>query len=401
MYCGECGEKTQKKDLYCGNCGAKLERNPQKLKMPKKIDSKTIKKIVIGMILIVFLILMINFFSNRFSPKEIVKKYITALAHKNYNQLYQYLELGNDNTFTNKEIFIKLMKESGQIELEKYHVAAVGSNANGTAIVTISYYDKIDKTEKSMNITLTKQKRKKWLFFEQWKIASSETKKLVVEDFKIIVPKDSIVTYAGVKVNKKYFNQKESTETTDIYNLKQVFAFSTAIEVELPSGYKVEDHVMPSTYRNHYSANISLSTISVEEQAQIADKIKKDITTIYNYAIDDKSYQEVKNKLNLSDEKFESIYITFVSKLKKAYNTLTAIEFTNITLSSAKLNEEGYLEFKFKANYNYTIQYTDFLNQKQTKQSKNYSYMTISYNMRDGNYNIVSADDLEDYFSRY
>lgn len=400
MYCGECGEKTQKKDLYCGNCGAKLEPKPKKVKSIKKMDSKTIKKITLGMTLIVFLILMISFFSSRFSPKEVAKKYIQALAHQNYNQLYQYLELGNDNTFTNKETFIKLMKESGKIEIEKYHVTAVNSSDNKTAIATISYYDKGDKIEKNMNLTLTKQDRK-WLFFDQWKIASSETKKLVVEDFKIMVPKDATVTYAGEKVSKKYFSQKESTETTDIYILKQVFSFPTAVEVTLPSGYKIEDHVTPTTYRNRYSASISLGTISVEEQTKIADTIKKDIATIYDCAIKDKPYQEVKSKLNINNEKFESIYTVFVSKLKKSYNTLTAIEFTNITLSSAKLNEEGYLEFKFKANYNYTIQYTDFSSQKQTKQSKTYSYMTISYNVKDGNYNIVSADDLEDYFSRY
>lgn len=401
VYCKECGNKVQKKDLYCGNCGVKIQQKNKKLGSIKKMEPKTKKKISFVLLIIIILILMVVLLSSHYSPKTVAKQYVEALVHQNYNRLYQYLELGSDKTFTNKTIFTQLMKESNQVEIGKYHVTAVESNDNGTALVMISYYDKSDKTNKNMNVILTKQKRKKWIFFNQWKIASSETKKQVVEDFKVTVPKDSIVTYAGIKVHKKYLNSKESTKTVDTYILKQVFAFPTEIEIELPGGYKIEDHITPSAYRNRYSANISLSTILDKEQTEIKNTIKKDITTIYEYALKEKSYKEIKKKLKLESDQWENTYKTFVSNLNKAYNKLTAIEFTNITLTSARLNENGNLEFKFKANYHYTIQYMDFTHQEQTKDSSSYSYMTISYNMEDGHYNIVNASDLEDYFSRY
>lgn len=419
MYCGECGTKNEKGDLFCANCGAKLEiAEPVKKEKNNSIPRKPISKktkIMVGIIAVVAIVFIAGFsiLSNLTSPKTVAKNYVDAIVKKDASKLYNYLELDGDKTFTSKKIFSELMKDSNEsIDIENYKITDVNYGTGKlTATVTITYTSKNSSAEKTLRVPLTKEKNKKWLIFDDWKIANSEISGMIVEDFEITVPKDSIVTYSGIKVDKKYLDSKESTNSLDVYVLKQVFATATKIIVTLPSGYEIEEEITPSFYKTSYTAKLSLSTISKEEQEKIAETVKKDLVAIYTNAIASKAFNEVKGNFTIAqgkEDQIEKLYNEFVTDLKDAYNVLTAIDFTNITLSSISLDDDGYLEVRFKANYKYTVKYTDYSGEEKTKDSSSYSYMTITYsygstseNSKEKGYTMVSFDNLEDYFSRY
>lgn len=402
MRCRECGEKCEKKDIYCGNCGVKLE-SKKNFKFNKLFNSKNKKRI--ELITIVVLILFLSFSSIRFftSPKRIAQSYLNALFHQNTKKLYHLLNLEGDKTFTTKQVFEQIMKQNSS-SVQEYHITDISyGTGKKTAIATVSYKEKDQKDSKIMKIPLKKKNQKTFFFFDDWEVSSLETGGLIVSNFKVIVPKGSTVTYAGVPVEKKYLNQSESN-STDTYILKQVFAAKTDIVVELENGYKIEDTLTPGAYRNRYIADITLDTISKEEQQKIENIIESDLKTIYQGAIKDLPFSEIKSNLSIEktkEEQLETVYNEFVGSLKKAYSKLTMIEFTNLMLSEIHLDEDGYLNFKFKANYHYTISYTDFLGGEKTHESSSYSYMNMSYNVKDETYHIVNATSLEDYFSRY
>lgn len=407
MFCGECGTKNVKDALFCENCGKQLKTKNYGFKknLKKHIDKKT--KIKIGIVALLVLIIgsTCSILSMITSPKNVAKNYVEATLNHDVEKLYNYLDLSGDKTFISKKIFRELLQTDELPKIENYKVSNIHYGASKlTASVNVVYTKKGSSTEDSMNVSLVKQKRKKWLFFDHWKVSFSESSRMVVEDFKVVVPKDAKLTYAGVLVEKKYLDKELSTDTTDVYILKQVFSVTTNIKVELPSGYQIDDQVTPSAYKNTYTAKVSLSSFQKEEQEKITEIVMKDLTALYQGAISGKSFQEIQKNVSVNQDQWKDVekqYITFVEDLKKAYNKLTAIEFTKITLSDVNLNDKGDLEFKLKVNYKYSIQYTDYSDQVKTKDSSSYSYMELAYSARNKTYYIVDIKDLENYFSRY
>ncbi len=401
MYCKECGTKNKKEALFCEECGKKLKEKKKEFQERKQLSKKT--KSIIGIITIIILFFSFSFIflSYMLSPKKVTERYMEALVNGDINKLYSYLEIKGDKTFISKEIYQEILKEN---KIINYHITDIEYGNNKlTASASIVYTEKDSKEEKTMRISLIKQKKKWLLFFDDWRISSSETNDKIVEDFKIIVPKNAKITYAGIEVKENYLDKNSSTDTTDIYILKQVFRASTKIVVELENGYQIEDEITPSIYKRSYTVNVSLNDITKEEQEKIKTSIKNDLTILYEGAIEDKSFDDLEH---LSIEKgntetIEKKYNALKEKLKQSYNILTTIEFTNITLSSVNLDEFGNLEFRFKANYQYGIKYLDSASQEQVKSRESYTYMNLSYHMKNKTYYIVDANHLEDYFSRY
>lgn len=399
MYCKECGTKNKEEAIFCEECGKKLKEKKTKQER-KKVSKKSKLIIEIVVVIIIFLGLSFTILSYMMSPKKIAERYMDALVNQDINKLYSYLEIDGDKTFITKEIYQELLEKN---KIINYKVTDIEYGNNKlTTSVTFVYTEHDSKEEKNMRISLVKQKKKWLLFFDDWKISSSETNDKIVENFKIIVPRNAKVTYAGVEVKKNYLDKNSSTDTTDIYILKQVFRASTNITVELENGYKIEDEVTPNTYKRTYTASVSLGDITKEEQEKIKNFIKNDLTILYEGAIGDKDFASLEH-INIEKNNtkiIEKKYNTLKENLKKAYNILTAIEFTDITLSSVKLDEQGNLEFRFKANYRYSIQYSDS-SEEQIKTLTSYTYMNLSYSMKNNTYYIVDADNLEDHFSRY
>lgn len=400
MYCSECGATNRTDAIFCQECGKKINRKKRNFKI--KLQKKT--KILI--VLITLFIIMFGSASAVLlymtSPKTIAKQYMEAIVKKDSDKLYQFLDLSKDKTFVTKELYQTFFNEEYAESIENYQITDV-YYGNGRLTATITFtYTEISGSEKTMKVSLLKQKKKKLLFFDDWKIAPSVVENQVIEDYKIIVPKKAKVTYAGILVKDRYLKQEDSTETTDIYQLEQVFSFPTQIKVTLENGYEIEDIVIPSTYKNSYTAKVSLSTLSKEEQEKFMQTIQADLTTLYEGAIKETPFVQLKLKIDSDQKKeIENEYRQLTQSLKSAYNTLQTIKFTNISISSVKMTETGSLKFRFKANYQYSIRYLDTTLKEQTKSLNSYSYMELSYVVKKGEYYIVDANDLEDYFSRY
>lgn len=409
MYCEECGAKCKKDELFCAECGAPLQKEepPKKEKKTEKKPMSKGKKRACILIAFVVAALVIAYciLNNQLSPKTIAKNFVDAIASSDSDKLYKYLDLGDDQTFTSKKIFAELMDgEDQEVDIENYKVTNVTyGDGNLSASVTIAYTSKGSSSEKTTTIPLIKSKNKKWLVFDEWKINFSGTNSMVVKDFKLYVPKDSKVTYADISVDQKYKDAKSSTDEKDCYVLPQVFPAETEIKIALKDGLTLEDTVTPSSYRTSYTANISLDMIRDEDQTKIKDTIKGNLTTIYNGVLQNKAFQDIKGDLKISSEKekdIQSEYESLVEDLKESSNTLTAISFTNVTLSRVEFDDNGELEFRAKVEYKYSIKYS-YSGSERTKDSSDSSYVNLAYHLQDGNYQLVDIDNLVDYFSRY
>ncbi len=419
MFCGECGTKNKKGSLFCAECGARLEGSEveateekeeveeRKESKPKKPMSKKRKLAILAIVLVVAILgIGYKLESDATSPKAIAKKYITALADSDWDYLYQYIGIEGDSTFASKDIFKDLMSENNAgTEIANFKIKDVTySSGNLNAEVDFVYTTKNNSSEQNGTVYLTKQKDKKYLFFDDWKISNFNKSSMVVEDYEIKVLKDSVVTYAGVEVDAKYKDANKSNEQYDVYLLPQVFMTSTTLKVVLASGLEVEDTVSPSSYYTSYTLSFDEDSLSEAEKTKITNQVKEDLTLLYTKAIANTPFADFQSEFakdGLDLTALQNDYQELVTDLADAYNVLTSINFTGAVINDVELTSAGNLEIDMRVNYDYTVSYTSWNDEVSTHSDSDYNYVTVVLNYDNGSYYLVGVDDLMTYFSRY
>ena len=414
MFCGECGTKNKKGDAFCKECGSKLESvevttNKTKKEVsnaPKKPMAKS-TKIIIGVVAVIIAAIVALFIvlGNITNPKNVAKEYIQAVVNKDGNKLYNYLNIEGDSTFVSKNVFNNYIKEKIKDDaVTNYKITDVEySTGKLQATVRFTYTTKNSSSEKTGKVTLTKDKSKKYLFFDNWKINDS-IDTAVVKDYTLKVTKGSTLTYGGIKVDKKYLDSSKSSTEYDVYVLPQVFGYETVVKAVLPSGLEIEEKVTPSTYYSTHTVSFDEDTLTDAAKNKIIEVAKKDLNTIYTSAIAKKSFADIKSNFDVKGidlTKFEQSYNNFVTKLGNESNILTSFTVTNASIYDIDLDSNGYLEVEFKVNYDYAIKYTDYSNNEKTHSDSDYDYMTVTLTYKNGTYYLVNINELETYFSRY
>lgn len=410
MFCGECGAKNQKGDAFCKECGAKLESGENTTTVvnnqPRKSVSKSTKIVIIVVVaLIAVLGILFAVFSNLTNPKNVAKDYIQAVVDQDANKLYNYLELEGDSTYVSKEVFKSIIKENQtDSKVSNYKITGVEySDGKLKATVKFKYTLEGSSSEKEDEVILIKQKGKKFLFFDDWKISDSiETS--VVKDYKVKVTKGSELTFGGIKVTNKYLDKTDSTSKYDVYVLPQVFAYKTVVKAVLPSGLEIEQEVTPSSYYSSYTVSFDEDSLTDSARDKIITIAKTSLNTVYTSAIEKKAFADIKsnfehNKIDLTA--LEKNYNDLVNSLSTSTNTLTSFSIDDMSIYDLELNNDGYLEVELKVNYDYEVKYKSYNDEEKTNSDSDYDYMTVILTFDNGSYYLVGLDNLETYFSRY
>lgn len=417
MFCGECGTKNAKGAKFCESCGATLveEKSATKNKADKKTtnnDSLATKvnkmskqnKIIMG-IIVAIVVIFIAFYaimSSKLSPKAIAEDYFLAVANVDANKLYKYLDI-DESEFTTKDMFVKITGENtdgdDKMKVANYTVGNAKKELTGlSTTVTITYVLDGEKDSKTADITLVKQKSKKYFLFDDWRVSTDGL--TTVKDFEIRLLKGSELSIEGVKVDKKYLDKKESTETYDVYHMPAMFTTTYKATIKLPMGFEVEDNIRVSDY-SKYTYSFDEDTLPDKVKTQITNNIKKGLQTLYDGAKDKKEFSDIKKSFNFKGADLSDLEDAYNSLARSISNTgLTSISFTDIELSSLSTNSDGSLYASIKAKYKYTVSY-ESSGETKTHDSNDYDYMYIYLTYADKEFRIIDASSLNTYFSKY
>lgn len=400
MYCSECGAKNKKNALYCEECGKKLKKIEE---TPKKIHKKLSKKqtiMIIAVITIILLFLIIfQVLKSTTTPSTIVGNYIEAITDKDYDKLYTYANYSGDTTFMNKEIYKTAIKEqiSESDEIANYVVGQTEYENGGlTAVVTVNAIVIGDKqTPKTLKIKLTKSKKKKFLFFPKWTISDDELLNInTIEDFNLIVPKDTKIIFEGIKVKDKYLNKKEKSDNTDTYTLPQVLTTFSKIEYQLPGNLKVIKTIVPSKYKKEYKLDILKTDISTKNQKELINTINDTTEEMMKGLIDKKDFKELKDifaketKANRYKD-LEEDYEEYLKHLNESDTKLTNFNVTTTNISKVDLTDEGELTLTVKMNYTWKESKDGKETEKNT--SRYYTFYLIPEN---NTYEVVGISNV-------
>ena len=363
--------------------------------------------IIIGVIVVLILIILYIIGNILTDPKRIAKEYFEANINYDADQLYSYLDI-EKSEFTTKAVFEKIIsrqkeEEKEEPEITNYKVTDTSTSDSGLSMtVTITYTEKGKTSDSTAKILLTKDKKNKYFFFDNWKIANDtlETK----EDFELTVLKDSTITLEGIKVDQKYIDQEKSTSTMDVYVLPALFSMPYQMKIELPIGITLEDELDVNSYSNSETIHFDEDHLTEEEKTKLTDQAKKDLSTFYQGIIDQKSFADIQSQfegegINLDDLKEE--YEDAEEKIQSSRSsTLKKIDFQEAEIRNMELDENGYFTMYLSVSYEYTISYEeDGETKERTSSSSDGIY--VSYSFVENTYHLVDVSSLPTYFSRY
>lgn len=403
MFCGECGTKNESGANFCEKCGVKLinEKKPSKLNTISKKN-----KIVLGIIVGILLVFIITFIilNSIFKPDNIAKNFFEATINGDTNKIYNYLNI-EDGNFTSKKMFTKIykdeLKDNSDVILN-YKVTKTEKSDDGLSVdVMISYTEKDKSIPKTTEITLNKAKNKKFLFFDNWVIASENF--VTEKDIKLTVAKDSVVTIEGIKLDKKYLDEKESDEDEDVYKLPKMLIGKYSAKVKLSVGLVIEDELNINKYYSNYSLEVTDDNIPSKTSKKIETTIKSNLKTIYDAAMNKKSFDEIKSTFNYKKADLTEIkedYDTLVSNLSNSSTTLTSIDFTDVELTGIDFDDNE-IKVRAKVKYKYEVKYKNYNDEEKTNKSSDYDYLTISFDCVDDDYKMIDTTTLTSYFSKY
>lgn len=411
MYCEECGAKNKENSKFCENCGHEIKIESKEKNNEMKKNAETVKqpmnkknKIIIAVVAVVIVLFVTIYIilSNKAKPQNVAENYFDAVVNYDADKIYSYVDV-KDSDFTTKEMFKKVIKNAEKLNEKKItNYKIVRTNVDSiTAKVKFDYV--VEDSEKSKDITiyLTKNKKKKWLLFDNWQVTNK--KYVDVKNYKIRVFKDSKLSVEGKKVDKKYIDKSLSTSTIDVYKMPAMFAGYYNIQVKTPMGIEIKDQVGVSSYSS-YTCKFDVKSLSSSFKKKLTNNIKESLQTLYDSAKDNKSFDEIKDKFNYKKANLNDLksdYETLVTSLSTSSSKLKSIKFDKIDISSIRMdNSKGYLYVNAKVNYDYNIEYQLGEETKQ-KTDDSYSYVYMYFDYVDSNFKLVDVSRLNSYFSRY
>ena len=386
MFCSSCGKKNVRGAKFCEDCGTKLVSNSKNNR--KSLEKKTKRLLLAVSLMIIIFTCFFIVLSNKFKPESVAKDYFAAICEGSAEKLYNYLDV-KDSDFTSKKIFKKVANLSKQ-DIVNYSVDNVTTDKL-TSEVTIKYTEKNSKTPNSFIVSLIKNKKNKFLFFDNWEVSNKNL--IVLKDVVVRAPKGSKVSFEGITLSKKYLDKEE--DDYNRYVVPSMFKGNYDVIVTLKNGLSLEDSVLVNS-----SVNLTSLNVSKGEQSKIEKSLPKLINSIYQNAIDKKAFDDIKKDYDYDGAKLDSLkneYNYIVTGTN--YSGLTKFTVNSVKVSGTRL-DGSYISVTAKLNYEYTVTKT-WLGEERKNTKKLDDTIYLNFDYVNGEYKLVGISSFPKYFSLF
>lgn len=399
MFCGECGTKNKKDAQFCEKCGAKIEAEETvvtHVAAPKKPMSKK-TKVIIGVVVAVLVVLVgvYMYVGSLITPEKIALKYFKAYAANDADTLYEVMNL-EESKFVSKKLLKESVKDNEDTKIANYSVkdSEVADDALSTT-VTITYVEEGSSKEKTKDIKLVKNKDKKWLFFDNWTVDSSE---LIAKDYTIIVPADTEITIGDVKVGEKYQEDYYSS-SSDKYVIPSILKGKYDLVMEYESGLKLSGELtVSSSYGSYRSSDLKLES---KTEKELTKDIKEKLELIYKSAMEEKNFDDIKESFSEDlQSDIEYTYENLKSNVNSEYRNLKEMNIKDLEITSVSVSGEQ-LRVYLKMKYSYKLDYKDGEDTKEYSSSEKTDSLYVYYEMDEKEYVMTDMSSITTYFSRY
>lgn len=378
MFCEKCGTKNEDNSKFCEECGAVLANEEGENdfsdfsskgtfvapnlnagttgalaveKKPMSLKNKIL--LILSGVIILLCGGLYSFGKMATDPKKIVERYFENISAQKYEEAYEYMDIA-DNEFTTKEMFVTVMENRNgddKTNILNYTVKEEPQQNPLMKEYAVTYTQKGTGSSSVAYITLMKQNSKKWLLFDDYKIAESD---LTAKDYSVTIPQGTEVYIDGIKVSENYAEKQEETSyyggiKEKFYTIPSIFVGTHKIKVSSPfsKDKEFDKYIEDAGYIDINS--VELTDNAKAEVSKIAEEF---LNTFVTSAINKKSLDEMSDYF-ASTADMESI--------EEVYDDLTdwAIDDEGVGVKSITFYEfDSTPEKEYQSDYQYGVSST-------------------------------------------
>ena len=366
---------------------------------PQRAPRKPINPFMIVSLveIVAFCIMIAVFFKvgqNTFGYENVAKNYFKSIANCDWDEVYGELEL-KESAFINKDAFLEMRKEDDKISYSKINAESTADK--NTALVTITYFEKgSDYASDELQVKLTRQSKKSFLFFDNWKVSSDN---YVINDFTIYAPQGADVYLDNQVIPDKYITKKSSSKTSDCYQIPQMFAGNHTSFISF-DGFTGPETPLYAQYDYDY-LSLEYDSLSVTSKQQ-----EEILNTAYGILQKELAAGVAGNDFSTIEDLFADDYVT---DAKDSYNNYFLDNFTasgsrsavkklslnNVTGSFSDFRiSDGIIYAEVLISYDYTVDYRkkDWWTDKYEKATYDGDSSTRYYlQYQDGTWKLASS----------
>lgn len=400
MFCPNCGTKNEDDALFCASCGTRLVEdtvqntdtisqtpepveasesvvteniapeqpaggfdpnqaaggfNPNQaagnFKAPAvKMDKWMMIVIVEAVVAVLAIVMFFNIGKKTFGYESVASNYFEAMMNGDWGNAYDFLDV-SESDFLNKDMFIAANKDKGITEYNTYNIDS-STESKVSADVSISYREKSSSSTSNEYISLNRQGKKNFLFFDSWKVSPDE---YICESFEIQAPIGTTVTLDGIVLSDKYLNSSEGMQD---FVIPAVFSGKHEINVSM-EGFEGRSDTVDVYYDYDYYYVNGLS-LNQETKEQVIGQAYSDLQTLVQAAIANQDFSAIEGLFSEDVKSYaKEEYNYFVRNFSSA-DDLCGI--SNITLSNVTGTyvdgsmDSGKIYSTVEMNYDYSLQ---------------------------------------------
>ena len=327
---------------------------PKPPKAPFKISKLLIAVIAEAVVLVAMIVVFFLVGKSTYSYEKVAEKYFESVMEADWRGAYSQLDI-SESDFVNEDLFAAANEGTEAVEINQYKV--ISSFDRGlTATVNIQYSEKGSSSVSTMSITLNKQAKKNFLFFDGWKVSGED---YVATDFEIDVPAGVTVYLDGVELPATL--KDPNSEYSDYYIVPRVVKGTHEVYMTLGDFSSKPETVSVNYDDGYYS--ISRFEITQEQQTELFEKAYGDFQTIVSNAVNGGDFSAIQNLYaadTTEDAKYEyENYFTYkFAAFNEGTSGITDVALTDVTADFWDMYTSGgniYVEVDL--NYYYTVQY--------------------------------------------
>lgn len=377
MFCENCGSKLEDRAIFCPNCGARIGEDsmaapvqPETQQPEQPIEKKPMEKkqkvliaeIAVLVLLVIALFKVGNHLTN---PKYVAEKYFEAEVDGDSKKAFEYLDLPQSTLLT-YENYEKYMENNAMKSVSNYKVkegnsdssylnGIFGSDAKENDAITKTYVCEYiatgDNSQKTEELQLVKQKSKKWLLFDNWKVCPAS----LISGFTVDVYNGMTVLMDGKNVSELAVSTTQDQETRTSYTLPVAFPMQYDFVTQAPGCKDVTESIDLAQY--YYGAPYSMQ-LSDDSFTALKDLSEDIIQTYYEKAFNQESWDSVKSSVNMtavwqSDGKQRYDYLKDNFK-KTNYKEYKSREFSDFKEEAGDVVFNPQISVAITIDYNYT-----------------------------------------------
>lgn len=209
------------------------------------------------------------------SPERTAKEYFVEVMAGDSAAAYEKLNI-EESDFVNSKYFEKVVPQIGCENISNYEIRIAPQDSNAyTKQYYITYHKKDDDQDYSFAVNLEKSQKKKWFFFDEWKVNVGS-----------YIPKNvtiSTISDVKVSVDGKELDQKEAKKDEYgyvTYTIPKMFECNYEVKVSSDIYEDSTYTIQPSEDETYFSAGNNMP-IKQEIKDAVSEQAQKDFQTLW------------------------------------------------------------------------------------------------------------------------